>query len=208
MSERVIKSKEEMTKKFEGMLMYLDHSKKANLIDVYTTSIGLHNNFISECEALLNRKLTKAEIKKAVKSPTDFAEHTKTLIKSEFQFKSATTQFNLDSMGISFQDLDDALNIFSPDQRIEKYLIDEGRLVVDASHIKSLEEQSEVKTKNQKQTDIFLVAKSVKNNAKLLRELGVTFGATEFNWGRATNQLVTNNTAGLNINYHKILMYK
>ncbi len=203
-----VKSKEEITKKFEGVLMYSDEPLKKRLIDKYITSIELANNFISECEALLKRELTKKEIDSAIKNPTEFSEIVKKLIQDSFQFPNASLDFNLNSMGLSFQSLNDALNIFNTDQRIEKYLISKGKITPEPKHIKTLEYQSEIKTKNQKQTDLFNVAKSIQESAKILRQLGITYSTTDFNYNRATNQLVTNNTNGLSINYHKILSYK
>ncbi len=145
-----VKSKEEITKKFEGVLMYSDEPLKKRLIDKYITSISLNNNFISECEALLKRELTKKEIDSAIKNPTEFSDIVKKLIQDSFQFPNATLDFNLNSMGLSFQDIDIALSVLSEQNRITEYVVNGNKVEPEPKHIKNLEYQSEIKTKNQK----------------------------------------------------------
>ncbi len=202
-----IKTKE-VKPKFKPQLLYIDEKLRSHLMDKYATDLGFHNNFITEAETLLKRDLTKSEIEKAIKNPKEFTEHVKTLIRSKFQFKNADESFNLQAGGLSFTGIDVATGMLTEQNKITQYVLEDGKLSPEPKHIKSLEEQSKIKTKNQRQNELFNVAKSIQDSAKALRSLGITYAMTEHHFGKATNQLVDNKSTGLVINYFKILQVR
>ncbi len=192
---------------FKPVLLFLDEHLRKKLIDRYNTNLEITNSFLSECETLLGRELTKAEINKAVKNPLEFSEHVKTLVKSKFQFPQASTEFNLQAVGLSFGNLETALSMLS-NEPLKSYIIDNGELIPEPKHIDTLTEQAKIKTRNTKQNELLKIAKDLKKHAERLKELQVAFISNEFHYGKATGQLITNTWGVLDVNYQKILSYQ
>ena len=195
----------ETTTEFKKVLMYTDELKKINAINKYNTSLEQLNNFIAECEILIERKFTKKEILSATKNPLQFSENIKEIIIDTFQFPKATLEFNLDSMGLSFSKIEIAVKNITPTKY--KFIIEKGRVVPDPTELELIEEQSKVYTTNQRQTDVYFLAKELKNIADKLAEMKITNSTTKFNYQRATSQLIQLDTTNqLKINYPKLQM--
>ena len=196
---------EPTTNQFKPVLLYSNNANKASLTNSYNSSIQLHNILISESENLLKRKLTKKEINALLKNHIEFSENVKTLIINEFQFPQANLQFNLNALGLSFDKLDLAVsNIQDNDY---KYLIDEGKVIADSKQIIAIDDQCKIYTKNEKQNQVFETAKSLKESAQKLKDLGIIYGGSSlFDYSKATDFLIQVGTGfSLNINYNKIL---
>ena len=204
MTERITKREE--IEKFTGLFLYLDETKKDAIIRKYNQDLELSNNFISECENLIDRKLTKKEIKSALAKPSEFSENIKEIIIDTFQFPNATEKFNLESQGLSFQKLEEALNILTPDPN-RKYLIaDDGKVIAEPKYLKEVEDDCKVFTKNKKQSEIYTIAKALKESADALIHLGVASEITKYNYQRGSNNIVMQNTRNkLQINFPKLL---
>ncbi len=201
MKERITKETE--ITNFKGILLYIDEAQKESSLKKYNSNIIKNNEFILEAESLLNRKLTKKEIASVLKNPVQFAEYIKTQIRGTFQFTNATESFNLSALGISFDKLNSLCNIQNDGY---KYLADGGKVTAEPKQLKSIKDSCKVYTRNERQNKVYKVAKNIKDSADELIKLGITFSSTQHNFGRATNQLVLNDTSQtLKINYRKIL---
>ena len=190
---------------FKPILLYTDNKNKAGLMDSYSSSIELHNILISESETLLKRKLAKKEIQALLKNHIEFSEYVKSLIRNEFQFPSSDEEFNLRALGFSFDKLDSAVSNIQ--DNTYKYLIDEGKIIADSKQIIAIDDQCKIYTKNEKQNQVFETAKSLKESAQKLKDLGIIYGGSSlFDYSKATDFLIQVGTGfSLNINYNKIL---
>ena len=204
MTERITKRKE--IENFIGIFLYLDETKKDAIIRKYNQDLELNNNFISECENLIGRKLTKKEIKSALAKPSEFSENIKEIIIDTFQFPKAKLEFNLNALGLTFDNLEASLNILSSDP-LNKYLIDGGgKVVAEPKYLKEVEDDCKIFTKNTKQSEIYTIAKTLKESANALIHLGVASEITKFNYQRGSNNIVIKDiTNKLKINYSKLL---
>ncbi len=187
---------------FTPVYLFTAEERKKASAEIYATNIEKNNLFLKECSILLNKELTKKEIQSALKDPAVFSLKVKEIIREGFQFPKATEQFNLDAQGINLDRLNSLSNIQNDGH---KYLIEKSMVLPDPKHLKNLEEQSKVYTKNEKQNKALAIAENIKQSANDLIELGIAFNNTGFNYSRATNQLVQNDTNSLKINYTKIL---
>ena len=195
----------ETTTEFKKVFMYTDELKKINAINKYNTSLEQLNNFIAECEILIERKFTKKEILSATKNPLQFSENIKEIIIDTFQFPKATLDFNLNALGLSFDKIEIAVKNITPTEY--KFIIEKGRLAPEPTELELIEEQSKVYTKNQRQTDVYLLAKELKDIANKLTDMKLTSTTTKFNYQRATSSLIQLDTTNqLKINYPKLLM--
>lgn len=191
---------------FKKELLYKDEAKQKRLTQDYISNLEKINKYIFECEALLKKKLTKKEIQAILKNPIEHSNSVKDIIKDSFQFKSASTQFNLDALGLSFDNLNSLTNQL-PKTPLN-YLVDSGKIIVEPKQLKAIEEQSKVFTNSEDQNKLLKTAKDLQESAKVLRDMGITYAMTEHHFGRATNQLMNNTSNGLIINYYKITSYK
>ena len=196
---------EPTTNQFKPVLLYSNNANKASLTNSYNSSIELHNILILESETLLKRKLTKKEINALLKNHIEFSEYVKSLIRNEFQFPSSDEEFNLRALGFSFDKLDSAVSNIQ--DNTYKYLIDEGKIIADSKQIIAIDDQCKIYTKNEKQNQVFETAKSLKESAQKLKDLGIIYGGSSlFDYSKATDFLIQVGTGfSLNINYNKIL---
>lgn len=191
---------------FKKELLYTDEAKQKKLTQDYISNLEKINKYIFECENLLKKTLTKKEIQSILKNPIEHSNSVKEIIKEGFQFPNASIQFNLDAQGLSFDNLNSLTNEL-PKIPLN-YLIDSGRIIVEPKQLKSIEEQSKVFTQNEKQNQIFKLAKTLKECSSKLIELGISYSGTLYNYGNATNNLVLNDSKGLKVNVQKILSLK
>ena len=203
-------TKAEVTKTkevFKSILMYVDEAKKTRLTKEYIDSIELNNIAIIEASKVGRKPLTKKGIQSLVKNPKAFSEKLKELIKDKFQFPNATDDFNLNSMGINYSNLNTAIEKIKENDYI--YLItDDSKLHPEPKQLKLIEEQSKVFTKSDKQNKVLKVAKDLQKSANALLDLKVTYSDTQHHIGKCTNQLVKwGSNSTIQIDYHKILSF-
>lgn len=199
-----MKSETETKKKFKGVLMFTNELNKANATNEYHSSIEQLNIFIEQCETLLKRKMIKNEIISAIAKPIEFSETVKEIIQDSYPFPQANQTFNHNAMGISFDNLE--ISVSRIQKNSYKYLVDEGKVIAEPKQINLFQKQSEVYTQSAKQTELYTIAKTLIESANRLNELGVSSNLTQFNYNRATSQLIQNDTTNsLKINFSKIL---
>ena len=195
------------TEKFKAQLLYIDKTKKERLTNSYHLNIEQLNAFILECEILLKKQLTKKQINSVLKNPVEFSESVKESIKNTFQFPNATIQWNMDSLGLSFDKLESTLSILTIDPS-KKYLFDGNKVIAEPKQLNEINSSCEVYTINKKQNELFEVAKHLKNASAKLMELKFTYSDTMHHFVKASNRLIVNSdTSNLEINHFKILEY-
>ena len=196
---------EPTTEQFKPQLLYINDVQKTKLINDYYSNIEHKNALILECETLLKRPLTKKENNALLKNAIEFSESVKTLIRDSFQFTNASEDFNLNALGLSFDKLEIAVNNIQDNDY--KYLISEGKVIAEPKQIIAIDDQCKIFTANHKQNQVFEVAKSLKESASKLKDLGIIYGGSSlFDYSKATDFLIQVGTGfSLNINYNKIL---
>ena len=189
---------------FTPELLYTDELKQNNTLNIYYYNIEKLNNFILECSELLQRNFTKKEIQSAVKDPAEFSETIKSIIQDTFPFPKANADFNLTAMGLSFDGLDMAVSVLR--ETDYKCIINKSEILPDPDYIKEIKDSSKVYTVNARQTEVYLLAKELKDIADKLAEMKITNHMSRFNYQRATSSLIQLDTTNqLKINYNKLL---
>jgi hypothetical protein len=171
---------------------------------MYIDSIELNNIAILEASNIGKKKLTKKGIQSLVKNPQQFLVNLKELIRDTFQFKNATDEFNLNSLGINYTNLDSAISKIEQNDYI--YLIDdEGKLQPEPKQLKLIEEKCTIYTNSERQNRALKISKDLQKSANDLLDLKITYSDTMHNYARATNQLIQwSGSNKIKINYHKI----
>ena len=202
-----MREKKSNTGEFKKILLYTDEAKKKRLTDTYILNVEQINTFISECEILLKKQLTKKEINSVLNNPLEYSETVKESIKKSFQFPNATDDFNMSALGLSFDKLETALNVLVHDSS-KKYLVDGGKVIAEPKELNNIQEQCKIYSRNEKQNKALEIAKSIKESANKLIDLNITFLDSQNNYPKATGQLLLVNqydTSKLLINFHRIL---
>jgi hypothetical protein len=173
-----------MIKKFEKELLY---QKDASLlIKKYNENIVNLQHLQNEIELLTKRPMKDPELGTLANSPHDFVKDLKEKIKAKFQFKDASEQFNLDSKGISYINLDKAIaNIPVNDFR---YQVINECIEPMKAEIDRLEDSMKVYTKSQFQNDILNVCRDLCKDFEKLDRLYPIGAAYEIQ--RGTNNLL------------------
>ena len=154
--------------------------------------------------------MTKAEVtktKEVFKSILMYVDEAKKTRLTKEYIDNATDDFNLNSMGINYSNLNTAIEKIKENDYI--YLItDDSKLHPEPKQLKLIEEQSKVFTKSDKQNKVLKVAKDLQKSANALLDLKVTYSDTQHHIGKCTNQLVKwGSNSTIQIDYHKILSF-
>jgi len=136
--------------KFQKKYLYTKPTKA--IIDAYYSKIEQLNKIRDEVELITKETLTDKQLLDLANEPNQFIHDLKAGVKERFTFSNASDQFNLDSLGISYKDLDAALSQI-PDNGFE-YDVADNLIQPKDSEIKRLEESQKVYTVNQRQNDL------------------------------------------------------
>jgi hypothetical protein len=161
------KMNEEFTPKF----LFVDHNKFVGLQVEYKKSLPKVTALKVAAEDLIDRSLTEPEMKQLFTDTKTFVEDIKQMIRSKFFIPQATTDFNLQSMGKSFEPIDEAATgIIENDFH---YGIEGNEYILLDSEYERFENISKAYTTTAKQNLIIDTLERIIEDLAMVKSLGV-----------------------------------